>query len=117
MTLRIIPILCFFTLEASAKYHNSTQLTFWNSLNWKIKGERQTQDIVEIQGIIEESIPEDLHLKIPGATCNKAETSWIGETGLPGFVMQCKCNLSYSTFVPETMSCIANSDLKQGILI
>ena len=108
MISKILFVLCFVLLQrARAKYFNSSTEP-WDSLNWTITAERQRQDNITLQALATE---EDL--RFPGATCNEAK-EWTGITGLPGFVMQCECNLSSSTFVPEIMGCLPNSELKQG---
>ncbi len=113
MTLRTTVILCCVLLQqVTAEFYNSSQPTIWDLFNWKITLQRQRQDEITLRGLVEASVAQE-DVKIPGATCNETQ-EWVGRTGLPGFVMQCKCNLSSSTFVPETMNCVANSKLKQG---
>ena len=116
MILRTVVIFCcIFLPEDSAEYRNdiSGQKTIWDLFNWKITVERQHEDKITLRRLAEVNVAQD-DVKISGATCNETQ-EWTGNTGLPGFVMQCKCNLRSSTFAPENMSCIANIKLKQGI--
>lgn len=108
MILRTVIILCCISLQQV-----TAEPTIWDLFNWKITLQRQRQDEITLRGLIEASVAQD-DVKIPGATCSESK-EWTGETGLPGFLMQCKCNLSSSTFAPELMRCVANSKIKRGI--
>ena len=117
MPMNIIFVLCCMVLqEARAKYTNSSktkQSMIWDLFNWTLTAERRHQDKVTIQAL--GAADDGLQTTFPGATCNGTR-EWTGATGRPGFVMQCKCNLSSSTFVPEIMGCLPNFKLKQGMV-
>ena len=114
MMLQTIVILCcVFLQHVTAEYRGSGQPTIWDLFNWEITVQRQQQDEITLRGLAGRSVKEN-DVKISGAVCNEAQ-KWTGRARLPGFVIQCKCHFTSSTFVPENMGCITNSRLKQGI--
>ena len=96
---------------AAAVLIQDNDLSLWNKFEWGLLLLRTHQDEFMLEGIIDIKEAKN-NIRIPAAICNDTLT-WRSSEKI-GFQINCRCDLDFSTFLPQSKRCISNYELKQG---